>query len=260
LIKKTGSKHGAVKRQDSKVKQEAGKRDAGKSSNVKRKKQIIDIWDGYPVWLFFANAGMVDRGNLYCIDYAIKNLPDNSPIIEIGSFAGLSTNLISYYKYINKKNNTLIACDKWEFEGAIPGNRIADSPITYDDYKDFVKETFLRNVRMFSRFDMPYAIEKSSDEFFDSWRKGERIVDVFGKTTQLGGPVSFCYIDGDHSYEYAKRDFLNCDDFIVPGGFILFDDSADGSGWEVCKVVEEIKASDRYDLIAQNPHYFFQKK
>ena len=48
-------------------------------------------------WLRFANAGMLSDGNIDSFEYAIKNLPSESPLIEIGSFCGLSTNIINFY-------------------------------------------------------------------------------------------------------------------------------------------------------------------
>ena len=223
-------------------------------------KLIIDISDEYVNWLCFANSGMLLRGNLYCIDFAIRNLPTNDPIIEIGSFCGLSTNLISYYKERNKARNPLITCDRWEFEGGNGPASVGESSISHAEYREFVKETFRRNVSFFSKFELPFTFEMVSDEFFQAWKELREASDVFGRTLRLGGPISFCYIDGNHSYDYALRDFLNSDDFLVPGGFILFDDSADGSGWEVCRVVTEVLNSKRYDLVIKNPNYFFRKK
>ena len=49
-------------------------------------------------------------------------------------------------------------------------------------------------------------------------------------------------------------------EMLVRGGFILFDDSADGSEWEVCRVVREIKAAGRHEVVIQNPNYLFVKK
>jgi hypothetical protein len=117
----------------------------------------------------------------------------------------------------------------------------------------------LRNTNIFCKPDLPYTIEADSDTFFRRWSAAETATDVFGRNVDIGGSLSFCYIDGNHSYESAKRDFANTDRFLAPGGFIFFDDSGDGSGWEVCKVVEEVLKSGSYDLIAKNPNYFFQK-
>jgi len=220
-----------------------------------------EFWSEYLSWLTFANAGMLERGNVWCMDYALRNLPSEAPILEIGSFCGLSANVITYLKEKHNVKNPLITCDKWIFEGAESGRLLGDSQcVTHAQYKDFVKETFLRNVQMFSRNDLPFAIELFSDEFFSAWAASEKRQDVFGRQVKLGGLISFCYIDGNHSYTSAKRDFENCDRFLEKGGFILFDDSADGSKWEVCKVVQEVAATKRYDLIAKNPNYFFQKR
>ena len=220
----------------------------------------VDISNEYVNWLCFANAGMFDRGNLYCFEYAIKHLPSAAPIVEIGSFCGLSTNLLPYYEERNGVRNPLITCDKWAFEGAIGNSTLGDSPVTHEEYSAYVKETFIRNVRIFSRNALPHTVEMFSDDFFNAWRESREVFDVFGRRTRLGGPISFCYIDGNHTYEYVKRDFENCDEFLEPRGFILFDDSADSSDWEVRKVIAEIKESKRYELIVNNPNYLFMKK
>src|SRR5688572_31321356 len=70
-----------------------------------RKKQKKHTPFEFVDWLRFANAGMLDTGNLYCYEYAIKNLPSDNPIIEVGSFCGLSTNLIAFYLQQFSKNN-----------------------------------------------------------------------------------------------------------------------------------------------------------
>jgi hypothetical protein len=220
----------------------------------------VDISDEYVRWVSLANAGMMDTGNLYCFDHAIRNLPNNAPIVEIGSFCGLSTNLLGYYKRRAGLSNPLFSCDKWEFEGASESVLGENTAITHRQYRDFVKDTFLRNVKMFSGNDLPHTIESLSDEFFAAWRGARAVEDVFGRKVTLGGPIGFCYIDGNHTYEAAKRDFENCDEFLERGGFVLFDDSADGSDWEVCRVVAEVKQRDDYELIVKNPNYLFRKK
>jgi predicted O-methyltransferase YrrM len=222
--------------------------------------QNIDISNDYINWLCFANAGMLSRGNLYCFDYALRNLPNDAPIIEIGAFCGLSTNALAYYKEKHGVKNRLINCDRWIFENSEQGGMLGDHlSLTHAEYREFVKDSYTRNVKMFSRGDLPFTVELFSDEFFDSWRDSRRVVDIFERPINLGGPISFCYVDGNHSYEYVRRDFENCDQFLVPGGFIFFDDSADDSGWEVCKLVAEVQSSGRYELIIKNPNYLFRK-
>jgi hypothetical protein len=221
---------------------------------------LIDISDDYVKWLCFANAGMLQRGNLYCFDYALGRLPSGAPLVEVGSFCGLSTNLLTYYKQKHGVTSPLFTCDRWLFEGAEDSSKIGDSRLTHAEYRAFVRETYIRNVSTFSRDDPPFTIEMFSDEFFEAWRAGAEASDVLGRPVKLGGPISFCFIDGNHTYEYARRDFEHADEFLERGGFILFDDSSDGSGWEVCEVVKEVEASDRYELVIKNPNYFFRKR
>jgi hypothetical protein len=38
----------------------------------------------------FINLGMLDSGNLYLFEHRISELPSDSPIVDIGSFAGFS--------------------------------------------------------------------------------------------------------------------------------------------------------------------------
>ena len=64
-----------------------------------------DVSDDNTNLLSMAIPGFLHPGNLYCFDYAIKNIPSSAPIIEIGSFSGLSTNILNYYlKLYDKKN------------------------------------------------------------------------------------------------------------------------------------------------------------
>jgi hypothetical protein len=200
------------------------------------------------------------RGRLDISDEYVNWLCYAAPIVEIGSFCGLSTNLLTYYEAKNGVRNPLFTCDKWTFEGANHNSTLGDSSVTHEEYRTFVKETFIRNVSVFSRHALPHTVEILSDDFFEAWRESREVLDVFGRATRLGGPISFCYIDGNHTYEYVRRDFQNCDEFLEPRGFILFDDSADSSDWEVRQVIAEIQAAKKYECIVNNPNYLFMKK
>jgi len=199
----------------------------------------IDITDPYIEWLRYANVGMLTKGNLYCFDYAIRNLTSDAPIVEIGPFCGLSTNAIAYYKRKHGRKNRFINCDRWEFGPFVASDTLCERPV--HEMEAFIRDNYIRNIEMFSRDDLPYTIELGSDDFFAAWGKGETRVDMLGREIGLGGQISFAYIDGDHSYAAARRDFENVDRFLEPGGFILFDDSSDYANWESRKVAQEAK-------------------
>jgi len=212
-------------------------------------------------WLTFANAGMLDNGNIYCFEYAIENLVSDKPIIEIGSFCGLSTNLINFYLRKNNKTNKLITCDKWIFEGADGGTGLlGESRLSHREYREFVRDTYIRNVTFFSKENLPYTIEVFSDEFFSLWKDAAVKPDVLGRQVKLGGEISFAFIDGNHTYEFAKRDFENVDKYLEPGGFILFDDSSSNSIFGLHRLMLELEKEGNYEVVIKNPNYLFRKK
>ena len=216
------------------------------------------VEDEYLTWLQFANSGMLNPGNVYAMKYAIENLPTSDPIIEIGSFCGLSTNVLSYFLRKNQRKNIIFCSDKWIFEGSEESVNLGLSDISHADYRSSVKETFMRNINFFSP-NRPHPIELFSDEFFEKWKTQKKVVDVFNQSITLGGNISFSYIDGNHNYEFAKRDFENVNQHLVPGGFILFDDSSDSASFGLSKLMREIKQRSDYSLVMKNPNYLFQK-
>jgi hypothetical protein len=216
----------------------------------------VDLSDHYTDHLHYAIAGMLNRGNLYCFDYALRRLPSESPILEVGSFCGLSTNVLTYYKKRLGLRQRLITCDDWRFERAMVG----ELPVDREAYAAFVKESYRRGIERFSSWDLPYSVHATSDDFFVAWREGRMVRDLFDREIRLGGPISFAYVDANHDYEYVERDFRNLDAWLEPGGFVLFDDSFDGSGWGVAALMPEVLAHPRYELVARNPNYLFRKR
>lgn len=217
--------------------------------------------DEYIRWLCHVVGGWLtpEHGNLRAFDYAVRHLPPGGAILEIGSFLGLSTNIIAYLTGKYQRDNPFFSCDPWIFEGT-------EKPIggyfdaSTEAYRQYSKQIFIMNVSVFSEQRKPYAIETSSSHFFEAWRLGSPVRDIFGRPVTLGGSVSFAYIDGAHKYEVAKADFLSVDAYLLPGGLVLLDDSADESEFEVKHVAAEIKHNPFYELVFKTPHYFFRKK
>ncbi len=217
--------------------------------------------DEYISWLCTVVGGWLDpsHGNLRAFDYAVRHMPSDGAVIEIGSFLGLSTNIITYLTIKYHRDNPVFTCDPWVFEGTekpIGGYFDASS----DAYRRYAQEVFRMNTALFSERRMPYTIQTYSNRFFELWRLGSTAKDVFGRSITLGGSISFAYIDGAHTYDAALGDFRGVDQHLSPGGFILFDDSADDGAFEVPRVMAEVKQNPAYELVFKTPHYFFRKK
>jgi hypothetical protein len=101
----------------------------------------------------------------------------------------------------------------------------------------------------------------TSESFFREWSQTSTTTDVFGRTVSIGRQIAFAYIDGAHTYTAAKSDVDNVDAFLMPGGFVLFDDSAEDSGFqEVTRVATEVARLPQYELVFAKPNYFFKKR
>lgn len=216
--------------------------------------------DEFIRWLRYANPGMLEPGNVWSMEYVMRHLPSPHPLVEIGSFAGLSTNVICHLLRKHGRDNPFFTCDNWDVTGRRLAGRIDGSALTFPEYADFVKASFLRNVNFFSPRNRPHTVEAGSEQFFAKWIRGEPVTDVFGREARLGGPISFCYVDGVHSREAVRREFESVDLHLDRGGFILFDDSSDSSPFEANRVMPEITRSGRYELVHQSPNYLFRKR
>jgi hypothetical protein len=206
-------------------------------------------------------TGWLDSNDVIALEYGIRHIKTQFPAIEIGSFCGLSTNIISFYMRKYNKDIPLFCSDKWTIDYASwadSGMKNLKPEITIKNYHDFLKESFINNCRMFSRTNLPYAIEEFSDDFFLLWEANQCVKDVFGRDIELGGNIGFAFIDGMHTYDFAKRDFYNVDKYMIKGGHIFMHDTFDGGPLEI--LVKEILKDGRYRVIMNNPNYLLRKE
>jgi hypothetical protein len=215
--------------------------------------------DEYVRWLSRIIGGYLDEGNVEAFEYCIRQMPSAGSVVEIGAFLGLSTNIIAYAAHKYQRANPFFACDPWDFAGY--GKTFSGYFNNgTKEYRSWVKEICKMNISLFSSEIRPSVIETSSDKFFERWKTEKRATDIFGRDVQLGGAISFAYVDGDHSYESVKKDFLNVDQHLSPGGFLLLDDSADNSTFDgVKQLTAEITANARYELVLKTPNYCFRR-
>ena len=209
--------------------------------------------------------GMLQEGNIPLIEYAIINMPENGCVVEIGSYGGLSTNLIIYLMQKNHRNNIMFNCDAWIYEGFSdnPGNTEIHvdgrNDILRTDYSLYMKQAFIAATKLLSSKNLPHSFHLDSDSFFDKWNKKELDIDLFGNEAKLGGEISFAYIDGGHSLEIVSKDFKNVADNLLINGFILMDDSSKHLNFGSAQIIAEIKKDFRFEVVASSPNYMFKK-
>ncbi len=210
--------------------------------------------------------GMLKEGNIGLIDLAIKKMPTEGNVLEIGSYGGLSTNLIIYLMTKHQRTNLFFSCDAWIYEGyhdnlkkATDTNIDGRNDILREDYSVYLKNAFINATKFLSPQKLPHSFHMYSDLFFEKWNSHVNDEDVFGRNITLGGTICFAYIDGGHSYDVAWKDFNNVVTNLVKDGYILLDDSGDGQNFGSAKMMSHIKKDKRFKIIAKNPNYLIQK-
>ncbi len=215
-------------------------------------------------------AGMLHDGNVYAFDYVLQRLPLEGAVLEIGSFAGLSTNVIAWLMKKHQIQRPFFSCDPWLYDGYYDQIRQQDTVymthfegcnhITRGAFTDFIRDSFIRNTQFFSEANKPHTLHLTSDHFFEAWKGNQIQADVFNRPARLGGPLSFVYVDGNHAYDVARRDVENSLEFLKSGGFILLDDSADYWKYGSVQLAKEMKQWKGLELVMKNPNYLFRKK
>lgn len=203
--------------------------------------------------------GWLHHGNVELFDYCLANLPSAAPVIEIGSFAGLSLNTIIYLLKRHGRSNPVFSVDEWTWRNPNRADVFRADTVSMEEHRHLVMETFRRNVSLYSRSNLPHHIVANSDRFFAEWAACNSTTDFFSREVALGGPISFAYIDGDHSYEQSLKDFQNISKHLEVGGFVVFDDSWDESPWQCARTAREAAERSDYRLVDKRPNFCLQK-
>jgi hypothetical protein len=216
--------------------------------------------DEYVGWACSVIGGWLEsgNGNLAGFTYAMKHLPATGVIVEIGSFLGASTNVLTYLSRKHARGRPVFNCDPWLFERA-------EKPIggyfdaSRAEFREYARQAFIQNARIFSELNLPHSFEMTSDEFLKRWARNEEMEDLFGRRVKLGGPIAFAYVDGDHTYEAARADVEGIAAHLVPGGLLLMDDSADGCPFGSGQAAQDFKTRADYSVIFKTPQYLFRR-
>ncbi len=148
--------------------------------------------------------------------------PRAGAIVEIGSFKGKSTVMLgkvaAHYDF-----GPVIAIDPHNFNNAeLEAHRTGPGASSYDD--------FLRNLEISAVRDRIEVHRAYSTDLAPAWTR----------------PISFLWIDGDHSYRGASADFHGFAPHLVPGGVVAFHDALHQFAGPIRVFVEDVLRSDRF--------------
>jgi hypothetical protein len=122
--------------------------------------------------------------------------------LEIGVFRGQVISLVSLCSQLNGTKCEVFGIS--QFCGA------GDSVCKYDQHLDYYADT-LKNFESF-RLPVPTLVRASSTD-------PDAIKAISSRTWDM------IYIDGNHDYEYARKDWDNCAKALKRGGIVVLDDA-----------------------------------
>ncbi len=82
-------------------------------------------------------------------------------------------------------------------------------------------------------------------------------LDMFAQQAPKDFKCKLAFVDGDHSYDAVCKDIANIERFLVPGGWICFDDAFSVYDGVNKAITDKIINSTQYDLCQQLTRKFF---
>ena len=166
--------------------------------------------------------GFLGRNEARLLGTIAACVPRGGVIVEIGSFKGKSTVMLgrvaSHYGL-----GPVVAIDPHNFNNVeLEAHRTTPDA---SSYKEFVDNLCAAGVS-----DQVEAHRAYSTDVAPRWNR----------------PISFLWIDGDHSYRGAKADFDGFAPYLIPGGVLAFHDALHEFAGPVTVFVEDVLRSDRF--------------
>ena len=152
--------------------------------------------------------GFLAQAEGYALHLLARQGPGEGEVVEIGSFMGLSTCWLAS-GLVQAGRGKVTAVDT--FQG---------SP---EHQSDPHLKTILAEGRLFDAFQL--CLERHG--------LADHVQPLVGDAHQISAawkrPIRLLFIDGDHSYEGVRRDYVDWESFVVPGGLVCFHDVG---GWD----------------------------
>ena len=143
-------------------------------------------------------------------------------ILEIGSFKGKSTIMLGKVA-AHYGLGPVVAIDPHNFNNAeLEAHRTSPDASSFDE--------FLQNLTASGLTDLVEVHRAYSTDIAPHWTR----------------PVSFLWIDGNHTYRGAKADFDGFIPHLLPGGVVAFHDALHEFAGPIRVFVEDVLRSDRF--------------
>jgi cephalosporin hydroxylase len=164
--------------------------------------------------------GMCDDDKLQAlITIAANTVPGD--IVEIGTWWGKSAFAFAYLSRLFSIGSVLCV-DPWSDAGLVQGESVVDSGSAVAS-ADEAFDVFRMNMLPFSHGNINYLRYPSVEAVSHYAQHREIHSPEFGAVNYVGR-ISILHIDGNHSLEAVRADMQAWTQYVLPGGWIVFDD------------------------------------
>lgn len=165
--------------------------------------------------------GFLGENEARFLGLAAASVPASGVIVEIGSFKGKSTvmlaNVAAHYGL-----GPIVSIDPHTHNLSPKNGDSSGLPSTYED--------FLHSLRQAGVEEHVEVHREYSQQASQNWTR----------------PIRFLWIDGDHSYEGAKQDFVSFFPYLDPLGVVAFHDALNNFPGPIQVFVEDILRSSKF--------------
>ncbi len=226
-------------------------------------KQIEDLVDDVPGW-----TPLDQLYTLFNLVYATAGLTGD--IVEIGSWCGRSAIVLAFAARMTGVQN--VHCidlfpEKQDWVQTEAGHHYIKVNIDgseHEGYKGFGgvwEEPYSRDIApLYEKHGSVFAIFKdtvSRKGFTDIIKVHRGTSGMFAAGAEADFKCKLAFIDGDHSYEPVCDDFRNVDRFLVPGGWVAFDDAFSVYEGVNRSIADNVIGNPAYDLSQQMARKLF---
>ena len=164
--------------------------------------------------------GMCDHQKFAALCQVFRHCPKGD-VVEIGSWWGKSAFILSQLARSYDIGH-LLCVDPWSDEHLVQGDEIVDATSATVSAEEAF-QVFLMNLLPYSQNDINYFRMPSVAAARQYVPHLALHTKPFGQT-QYQGQIALLHIDANHAYDAVNADTQAWAKFVIPGGWIIFDD------------------------------------
>lgn len=203
--------------------------------------------------------GQSDEDKLQVLQSIFRILPEGD-LVEIGSFQGRSAFAIAWLAKVYGVGN-LVCVDPWSSEKIEDqGNDLVLSRARNDVDLDRIFCSFIASTGLLGN--VGYIRDLSADaatKYAEYARLGCLPPNELNSLS-IAGEIALLHIDGNHRYDFVKRDVEVWAPFVMSGGWILLDDYVWAFGDGPRLVGDELLATGMFDMTFSASDTLFLRK